>query len=348
MKTMIVGGGLSGLALADSLERAGHGYLLLEARDRFGGRILSDRFGGASFDLGPTWFWPGQPRIAALIDRLGLEAFEQYATGDMTFEDERGRVGRGAGFASMAGSWRIAGGLGAVTQKLAEGLPASRKRLGARVTALSRTDGGVNAALSTGEVLNAAEVVLALPPRLCAEIAFTPPLPAEALRKMNEVATWMAGQAKAVALYDAPFWRDAGLSGDATSRCGPMVEIHDASPANGGPYALFGFIGVPPAAHADERILREQVKVQFGRLFGPAASAPAALFLKDWASDPLTSTEADKEPLFTHPAYGTPREIVGLWDDRMRFAGTEVAPMFGGYVEGALEAAENVLNAKKR
>ena len=69
MRTLIVGGGLSGLALADALEAQGKDYLLLEARARFGGRIETRHEGGAGFDLGPAWFWDGQPRIAALIDR---------------------------------------------------------------------------------------------------------------------------------------------------------------------------------------------------------------------------------------------------------------------------------------
>jgi monoamine oxidase len=38
-----------------------------------------------------------------------------------------------------------------------------------------------------------------------------------------------------------------------------------------------------------------------------------------------------------------PQALRGLWDDTLHFAGTEVAPEFGGFIEGALEAAENVL-----
>ena len=107
MTTLIIGGGLSGLALAEQLESLGRDYLLLEARDRFGGRILTERHGGASFDMGPAWFWPGQPRIAALIDRLGLRRFDQFSDGDLTFEDEKGHIQRGQEFCSMEGSWRV-------------------------------------------------------------------------------------------------------------------------------------------------------------------------------------------------------------------------------------------------
>lgn len=343
MQTLIIGGGLSGLALADMLNTQGHDYMLLEARDRFGGRIKTEHIDKGYFDMGPAWFWPGQPRIAALITQLGLEKFDQYADGILTFEDEQGRVERGRGFASMQGSWRLKGGLGALTDALATRIPDARKRLNAAVTALAKNSTGIVATMADGSTLTADRVVIALPPRIAAEITFTPALPSTAMQSMRDIATWMAGQAKAVAVYDHPFWRDAGLSGDAMSRFGPMVEVHDASPQNEGPYALFGFIGVPAAGRRDTEALHRQLKAQLIRLFGEDAAEPRQLYVKDWAFDPFTSTQADQAPLRAHPTYGMPQAINGLWDNRLTFAGTEVAPQFGGYVEGALEAAENAL-----
>ena len=43
---------------------------------------------------------------------------------------------------------------------------------------------------------------------------------------------------------------------------------------------------------------------------------------------------------FAHPNYGLPCVLSGLWDEALVFGGTEVAPTFGGFPEGALEAAE--------
>lgn len=344
MTISIVGGGLSGLALAEALETRGQDYLLVEARARFGGRIKTERVEGSGFDMGPAWFWPGQPRIAALIDRLNLQKFHQFSEGVLSFEDERGRVQRGQGMSSMEGSWRLVGGLDQMIDALAKRLPDHRKRLNAPVVDLAKSRHGISVTLEGGEILQATQVVLALPPRVAAQFTFAPALPADTLRTMQGVATWMAGQAKAVAIYDAPFWREEGLSGDAMSRVGPMVEIHDASPAAGGPYALFGFISVPPQARTHEQQLREQLQAQLIRLFGPKAATPKRLYIKDWAFDRYTATQADQAPLYAHPTYGLSRTMTHLWDDTLHFAGTEVAPTFGGYIEGALEAAENVLN----
>ncbi|MEP3348262.1 MAG: NAD(P)/FAD-dependent oxidoreductase [Litoreibacter sp.] len=343
MQTLIIGGGLSGLALAHELEEQGHDYVLLEARSRFGGRIMTEHFDGGDFDMGPAWFWPAQPRIARWVDKLELEKFDQFSDGDLAYENEHGQVQRGRGISSMEGSWRLKGGLGALTKALADKLPSNRKRLNAVVTKLAQTDAGVTATLSNGDTISAEQVVLSLPPRVAANITYEPALTDDALGAMQNISTWMAGQAKAVAVYDTPFWRDDGLSGDAQSRFGPMVEIHDASPAHGGPYALFGFIGVPPDARADEQALRQHLTAQLTRLFGPQATNPTQLYVKDWAIDPYTATEADKAPLYAHPTYGLPQVLAGLWDNRLHFSGTEVAPQFGGYLEGALEAAENTL-----
>lgn len=343
MQTLIVGGGLSGLALAEMLEAQGHDYMLVEAQDRFGGRCKTEQVGSGAFDMGPAWFWPGQPRIAALIDRLELEKFEQFSDGIQMYENERGDVQRGPGYSSMEGSWRLNGGLAKLTGALAEKLPQSRKQLSTKVIKITKEEDHITATLSDDRTMSANQVVLALPPRIAATIDFFPTLPSDALLSMQNVPTWMAGQAKAVAVYDTPFWRGAGLSGDAMSRIGPMVEVHDASPAAGGPFALFGFIGVPPEVRQNEERLRQQLLTQFTRIFGQAAAQPVSLIVKDWAFDQFTSTEADKASLYAHPTYGLPTALSSLWDKTLHFAGTEVAPQFGGFLEGALEAAEIVL-----
>ncbi len=345
MTVLIIGGGLSGLALADALEMRGEDYSLLEARTRLGGRIKTEHHETGYFDMGPAWFWPGQPRIAALIERLNLEKFDQFSTGDLAYEDGQGRVQYGRGIASMEGSWRLKGGLGAMIQALANRVPEGRKRLDTKVTHLTRTQTGITAHLSTGDNIKAQRVVISMPPRIAANITYTPSLPHSALTSMKNIPTWMAGQSKAIAVYDTPFWRENGLSGDAHSQRGPMVEIHDASPAQGGPYAVFGFIGIPPENRTNTEAMRRGVTEQLVRLFGPQAATPKQVYVKDWAYDLNTAAKADRAPLYTHPHYGMPSSLTNLWDNNLLFSGTEVATQFGGYLEGALEAAENTLKS---
>ncbi len=83
---LVVGAGLAGLRAADRLAEAGVSVRVLEARDRVGGRTVSQSIGGARFDLGAQWTGPGQERVAALIARLGLSTHRQHVVGRKVLE----------------------------------------------------------------------------------------------------------------------------------------------------------------------------------------------------------------------------------------------------------------------
>jgi monoamine oxidase len=339
--TLIVGGGIAGLRVAQLCHEKQKPFHLIEARNRWGGRMLTELHHGGAFDFGPAWFWPGQPRMAALARAHHIEVFEQYALGHLSYEDELGVVQRGRGCASMQGSLRLAGGFGALIAAMVKSLPSENLVLNCCASHLRFNGDSVVVQTSQGEII-ARRVVLALPPRLMVEhMYFEPPLSSSVRMALQSTPTWMAGQAKAVAVYETAFWRENGLSGDVMSKRGPLVEVHDASPLQGPPFALFGFIGVPPQHRQNTNDFRVAILQQLVRLFGEKAHHPLSLIIKDWASDPNTATHADWSPLYAHPNYGMPRELQGLWDNRLLFAATEFAQQFGGYVEGALEAAEN-------
>lgn len=81
LDVLVVGAGLAGLAAARALHDQGCSVLVLEARERVGGRVLSHALGHDSVDLGAQWIGPGQPRIAALVAELGLTTFPQWSAG---------------------------------------------------------------------------------------------------------------------------------------------------------------------------------------------------------------------------------------------------------------------------
>ncbi|MFE8070797.1 FAD-dependent oxidoreductase [Marinobacteraceae bacterium S3BR75-40.1] len=334
----IVGGGLAGLALADRLQQAGVDYRVLEARDRWGGRIKSLTFREASFDVGPAWFWPIQPRIAALCRRFGLTVFEQHSDGDLLYENAERKVQRGVGYVSMEGSLRVEGGARVLVDRLAQALPSERLQLRAPVRRLG-AEGEIR--LASGERWYARRIVLALPPRVAAALDFSPDLSPSQRALLAAMPTWMGGHAKFLAIYDEPFWRREGLSGDAMSRSGPLMEIHDASPRSGSPGALFGFYGVPAPVRGEHReAVIDATLEQLERLFGPEARSPRFQAMQDWAFEPESATVADHNPPAYHPAYGLPPDLEGLWDGRLLFGASEMAEQYGGYMEGALERAE--------
>lgn len=339
----IIGGGLSGLAIAEAFSRQGRSFYVLEARPRLGGRIETEFFEGAGFDLGPAWMWPHNRRLLTLVNELRLELFEQHASGRFVFEDRSGQVRRDLDFATMGGSLRVVGGMAALVVGLENLLPTSRLKLSHQVTSVNAHPDRVeiNGHAPEGAFsLKAEQAILALPPRLLAsQIAFEPSLPQTLNVRLSATPTWMAGQAKVLAVYDRPFWRDTGLSGDASSHVGPLLEIHDASPDQGGLGALFGFVG-PMGQALGEDQLREKALNQLSRLFGAEAGRPKQLFLKDWSRDANTATAADRQALQAHPIYRTISPPRGAWADRLIFAGSETAPDDGGFLEGALASAE--------
>lgn len=347
----IVGGGLAGIYAAHQLHRAGIDFVLFEARDRLGGRILTvDALGHPSedgVDLGPSWFWPNmQPAIGALIEELGLSDFCQANDGDIMFERASSELPqRYRGMEAEQPSMRLVGGTGALVRALVRQLPLDKIILGARVGEMALTSDGVTLKVAfadaSSQIHVARKAIVALPPRLLeASVAFSPGIDAATARLWRETPTWMAPTAKFVAHYPRAFWRDAGLSGMAQSRVGPLAEIHDASTASGQP-ALFGFFGIGAdqrAAHG-QAALTHACLAQLARLFGPVALNPSATLIKDWTADPLTATDLDRGGA----DHINPRPVPWVaqpWADRLALAGSETSPTDPGYLAGAIVAAQ--------
>lgn len=362
-RVAIVGGGLSGLYAAYLLEQQGiRDWVLLEGRDSLGGRVLSltgsevaNSLASTSnqldhldrFDLGPAWFWPDfQPQLDLLVDALGLTRFSQFDSGDMMVERTAQEPPRRLrGYANSPPSMRLAGGMGALIDKLSSRLDPGRIHLQHKVRALRSAHGHVelDSELATGAVgtWRVEHVLLAMPPRLAAQtLDCDPPLPAPLRAQWARTPTWMAPHAKLIAVYDSPFWRDEGLSGHARSACGPMVEIHDAS-MPGGSAALFGFVGVP--AHLrrtlSDEALRAKCLAQLVRLFGGQAAAPKAQLFKDWACDPFTATLDDLQSDGQHASAPDACPDRGPWQGRLTGIGSEWSVQYPGYLAGCVEAA---------
>lgn len=83
--TVIVGAGVTGLTAALRLTEAGQDVLVLEARDRVGGRLRTETLDGAHFEIGGQWVSPDQTALIALVDELGLDTYSRFREGDSLY-----------------------------------------------------------------------------------------------------------------------------------------------------------------------------------------------------------------------------------------------------------------------
>src|SRR5699024_6139756 len=213
---IIIGAGLSGLRAASLLVSKGINCKILEARERIGGRVLSkgvaDKPEFGKFDLGPTWFWPQhEPVISNLVQDLGLETFNQHTGGAVLLEQSQNSSVQRRPEGAVQLSTRLGGGIQSLVDAIAETVPSSAVELGTRVTAIHTDNKGeitLGTTLTNGKQksFNASSVIFALPPRLAAHyISFSPSLPSGFMTEWMNTPTWMAGEAKMVAIYDRPF-----------------------------------------------------------------------------------------------------------------------------------------------
>src|SRR5689334_17848941 len=103
---VIIGAGLAGLAAARGLVRAGVDAVVVEARDRVGGRALTRTIGRGRFDLGGQWIGPGQHRLAALAKELGAATFPTHHAG-AKLVDDRGRLASYPGDIPKLPPWEL-------------------------------------------------------------------------------------------------------------------------------------------------------------------------------------------------------------------------------------------------
>ncbi|WP_374544602.1 flavin monoamine oxidase family protein [Rhodoblastus sp.] len=354
LDTAIVGGGLCGLALAAQLSERGRDFELFEARQRWGGRILSIdcKLSGLAIDLGASWFWPDrQPLITALVSELGLDSFAQYDEGtilrlsEADAKPEKVEVEGGV----HGGARRIVGGAQKAIKALLARLPADRLHNDCQLVGLRDGDDHVVLTIQQAgatRVVEARRVVIALPPRLAEErVIFHPALDDTMRETMRDAPTWMAAQAKAVTTFAQPAWRDQGQSGNAfvTHEQAVFDEIFDASDARGDEGALGGFLALGPELRDSFSVgLPILMHSQFEQVFGVALEGREQ-FYQDWAKDAETCSALDRERgREEHRATANPLLRRPLWGGRLYLGGAETGARQAGYMEGALEAAQRI------
>jgi monoamine oxidase len=258
----------------------------------------------------------------------------------------------GGGFCNLIGvkngaqQDRIMGGSQLVTQRMAETL-GERVILSTPVRRLEQTETHVNVitdpVVGNTVTVKAGRVIVTLPPTLASRLVYEPALPAARQQLMGR--TSMGSVIKVMVLYEKPFWREEGLSGQVLSDCGPIHTFYDNSPPDSSLGVLLGFMEGENARHlrclghdARERLTLESL-VGF---FGEKALNYTQYLEKNWLTDPwVLGGYCGHFGPTVWTTYGESlREPCG----RIHWAGTETSSVWNGYMEGAVRSGERVAN----
>lgn len=233
---------------------------------------------------------------------------------------------------------RIVGGSVRVARAMADELGA-RVLLNAPVRRITHRDDDVTVTTEDGSEIRGRAAIVTLPPTLAGRLAYHPALPSWRDQLTQRLP---AGSViKCAAVYDRPFWREAGLSGQAVSDEGPVKVTFDNSPPSGSPGILLGFLEANEGRDLARRSPQERRTAVLRRLadyFGPQALTPTGYLERDWMAEP-----------YTRGCYGA-HLSPGVWTSfghalrapvgRILWAGAETSEVWSGYMEGAVRSGE--------
>jgi monoamine oxidase len=231
----------------------------------------------------------------------------------------------------------VSGGAGSIARRVADGL-GDAIRLNTPVRTIRQQGDRVVVAGDSLSV-SARHAVVTVPPALALEIPFDPPLSGDRTALLrNAVGGWAT---KTIVVYDEPFWRAEGFSGQSAAPGSAAELTLDAGRPSDGPGLLAAFAFGPVAERvdrldADSR--RQTVLDALAGRFGPRAAKPAEYIETSWRREPwsLGCSMAHFTP-GTLTRYGRLlREPVG----RVHWAGTETATVSHGAIDGAVRSGE--------
>ncbi|WAC66747.1 NAD(P)/FAD-dependent oxidoreductase [Agrococcus sp. SL85] len=182
---------------------------------------------------------------------------------------------------------RVVGGMQMVSVRMAEAL-GDAVHLRAPVRRIERSDAGV-VVVADGLVARGRKVIVAVPPNLITRIDVQPPLPRRQHQLHQHLSLGLV--IKVHAVYDRPFWREAGLSGTGFGPDELVHELYDNTNHEDPRGTLVGFVS---DEHADEAFRwsdeerRARILASIARYLGPEALEPVVYYESDWGSEEWT------------------------------------------------------------
>jgi len=339
----IIGAGLTGLALAYLLRDMDYSVIIIDARDRLGGRIETHITGdGTPIELGATWLGKKHRDLVSLSNELGLEIMPQVMGTRAIYEPISTAPHMIVDLPPNADpSFRYKLGSSSLIGTLSEMIKCE-VILSERITEITLEQGLLHVK-SNNLNINALRVVSTLPPYLLKEsISIEPGLPAEVLDIMGTTHTWMGESIKVGLTYKDPFWRAQETSGTIVSNVGPVPEMYDHSHHGGDRFALKGFLNGSYAS-LDEEGRKGLVLNQLRKYYGDQVDTHIEYVDKVWRNEKFTHSNYTSHML-PHQNNGHPLYAQPYIDGKFWIAGSETASDFPGYMNGAVSSAKRVFD----
>jgi len=304
----------------------------------------------AAWDSETMWSWtrrnlrtPGGRTLMRLMIEGGLAAAPADVSLLHVLYYSRGAGGFRAKTAVSGGTLEnpFVGGSQSIALRLAEAV-SDETWLGAPVRTIRH---GADHIRVSGDGFEAVgrRVVVAVPVPLSGRIDYDPPLPVA----RDQVTQRLTGGSviKYLVIYDEPFWRAQGLTGEAVSPTGPVRAVLDACPPDGTPGVLSAFVAGPSArefARLDEGERRSRLLGALTRFFGPRAGRPEEIIEQNWMAEPYTrGCYHAYAPPGLYTSYGRAlKEPVG----RIHWAGAETVTVEYGAMGGAIDSGRRAAN----
>lgn len=229
------------------------------------------------------------------------------------------------------------GGSQQISELIADGLGEGNVLLNSPVTRVEPLADHV-AVHAGGRVLRAANIVLAMPPAAANKIAFEPALPLP--RRQLQARTPMGRYVKVQTRYTTPFWAEKGLSGEIFNIDLGALSFEVTRPDDD-LYTVVTFIGgvyYDAWAAGDDETRKAAVLNHLATVYGEQALDPVAHYETNWSDHPFAmgGPVAGFPPGVLTSVGHALRTPIG----RVHFAGTEAAPGWYGFMEGAVRAGE--------
>jgi monoamine oxidase len=231
----------------------------------------------------------------------------------------------------------VENGAGSIAKAMAEGL-GDAVHLSTPVRSITQPGDRV-VVDADGLTVTAAHVVVATPPALALDIAFDPVLSDDRLTLYKSAVG--GTETKTMVVYDKPFWRDNGFSGQ-SAEPGSAAEVTlDASPMSGTPGVIASFTFGLVAQRVDALPAAERRRAVLDALaarFGPKAATPVEFIETAWWTEEWSrGCSMAHLPPGILTRYGRLlREPVG----RVHWAGTETSTVSHGAIDGAVRSGQ--------